>query len=145
MRRWRGNLGCLRKFFTQTAILGLTEFPLTHIPENGTDSLTASAQWKGVHLQKIFSNFVFSLPPLFPYLSFWLGLQGRSLFFISHYLSLQFKVLRWKTNCFHSALSLYHTQLEAVFPEKRLTVIYQVIWSPVDECETSHSDAQYSV
>lgn len=76
------------------------------------------------------------------FLSFHYGLnfRVRSLFLGSQYLSLKFKVLRWKTDYFHSALSLCHTHSKANFPEMRLTVIYQVICCPVDECQTSHFD-----
>lgn len=71
MRRQRGNLGCLREFFTQTETLDLAEFPLTLSPVNGADSLTASAQWKGVHLQRIFSDFLSSSSVSLPFILAW--------------------------------------------------------------------------
>lgn len=67
-------------FSIQIETFGLAEFLLTQIPMNGADSLTAFAQWKEVHPQKIFSEFV-SLLPMFPFLLFWLKLQGKNFIF----------------------------------------------------------------
>lgn len=109
-------------------------------PVDGADSLTETAQWKGVH--KGSSLILFSLFFLC-FLSFHFGFnfRVRSLFLISQYSRLKFKVLRWKTDCSHSVLSLcYYTHSKANFPEMRLTIIYQVVCCPVDECQISHFD-----
>lgn len=73
------------------------------------------------------------------FLSFPFGLnfRERSLFLISQYLSLQFKVLRWKTNCFHSTLSY---SLRSKLSREEAYCYLPNHCCPVDECQTSHFD-----